>query len=125
MEDSDAQRFPQSLPELLSLVSEGKKPPAGNLAADNAERADEGHPVGIEFSLVGSFAHQVLDPVMSEKETPYFLLDQFGFPGTEDRAWPALVRLELIEHKLRAGRLSSRGRDEAGTSSSPSPLNPR
>ena len=35
----------------------GKSRLPGNLAADNAERADERHPVRIEFGLVGGFAH--------------------------------------------------------------------
>jgi hypothetical protein len=29
----------------------------GNLAADNAERADERHPVRVEIGLVGRFSH--------------------------------------------------------------------
>ena len=35
----------------------GKSRLPGNLAADNAQRADERHSVWIEFGLVGGFAH--------------------------------------------------------------------
>ena len=35
----------------------GKSRLPGNLAADNAERADERHSVRVEFGLVGGFAH--------------------------------------------------------------------
>ena len=35
----------------------GKSRLPGNLAADNAECADERHPVGVELGLVGGFAH--------------------------------------------------------------------
>ena len=58
----------------------GKSRLAGNLAADNTERADEGHPVGIKFGLVSGLAHQVPYSVMSQQQAPYLLLCKFRFP---------------------------------------------
>ena len=46
-------RFPGRSLQLLR--GESRLP--GNLAADNAERADERHSVRVEFGLVSSFAH--------------------------------------------------------------------
>src|SRR6516164_6745516 len=62
----------------------GKSRLAGNLAADNPERAYEGHPVRIEFGLVGGLPHQVPYPVMSQQQTPYLLLRKFRLPGPEN-----------------------------------------
>lgn len=41
----------------LSSLRGGKSRLPGNLAADDAESADERHPVRIEFRLVGGFTH--------------------------------------------------------------------
>jgi hypothetical protein len=38
---------------------------------------------------------------VGQQKAPDFLLDQFWFPGAENHSRPALVRLELIEDKLR------------------------
>src|ERR1700758_2382299 len=62
----------------------GKSRLPGNLAADDAECAYEGHPVRIKVGLVGGFSHQVPDSVMGEQQSPDFLLDQFGLAGSED-----------------------------------------
>ncbi len=41
----------------LSSFRGGKSRLPGNLAADNAQSADERRPVRVEFGLVSSFAH--------------------------------------------------------------------
>lgn len=41
----------------LASLRGGKSRLPGNLAADNAERAYERHPVGVELGLVCGFAH--------------------------------------------------------------------
>ena len=41
----------------LSSFPGGKSRLPGNLAADDAKSADERNPVGVEFGLVGCFAH--------------------------------------------------------------------
>ena len=79
----------------------GKSRLPGNLAADNAERADERHSVRIEFDLVRGFAHQVPYAVVGKEKSPYLLLDQFWLTGAQDHPRAALVRLELIEHEFR------------------------
>src|SRR6201987_1774278 len=81
--------------EAFSSFRGGKSRLAGNLAADGAERSDERHPVRVKVGLVCCLAHQVPYPVMGEEEAPDFLLDQFRFPGPEDRCRPALVCFEL------------------------------
>lgn len=67
---------------------------------DDAERADEGHPVRVEVGLVCGFAHQVPYSVVSQEKSPDFLLGQFRFPGAEDRACSSLVSLEFVEYEL-------------------------
>lgn len=48
-------------------------------------------------------------PVVGKEKAPDFLLDQFRLPGTQDHSRSALVRLELVEHKLSLPALVIRG----------------
>src|SRR6266704_5416507 len=68
-----------------------------DLAADDADGADEADPVWVVPGFVGGPAHQLPDRVVSQQDSPHLLLDEFGGLGAEDRAGCAQVRLDLVQ----------------------------
>jgi hypothetical protein len=68
-----------------------------DLAADDADGADEADPVGVVPGLIGGPAHQFPDRVMSQQDPPHFLLGQVRGLGAEDPAGRAQVGLDLIQ----------------------------
>lgn len=56
----------------------GKSRLVGDLAADDTQRSHERQSVRVFAGLVGCFAHELPDRIVSEQESPYLLLDHFG-----------------------------------------------
>jgi hypothetical protein len=78
----------------------GKGRLGGDLAADDAQGAGEGEPVGVEFGLVGSFGHELADGVVGDQQPVEFLQDEVRGAGAQDRGGAALVGLDLVEGQL-------------------------
>lgn len=92
----------------------GKSRLAGDLAADYAQRAHEGQPVGVDVGLVGRLAHEVPDCVMSEQESPDFLPDHLRRFRSQHPAPASLMSFQLIEAGLELPALSIGSRQFRG-----------
>src|SRR4051794_1471320 len=69
----------------------GKCRLVGDLAAHDAQRADERDPVGVVVAFAGGLVHQRSDRVVDEQEAVEFLLGAVGMLGSQDQMRPAEV----------------------------------
>src|SRR6266508_4530675 len=78
----------------------GKSRLVADLAAGGAQRAGEGHLVGVDARGAGAGMDQVADRVVEQEDAPDLLLDAVGVAGAQHRAGVELVGLDLVEHRL-------------------------
>jgi hypothetical protein len=57
---------------------DGRLAGGGDLAADDAQAAEEGEPVGVEVVVQGGLVHQPADGVVDQQVRPDFLGDHLG-----------------------------------------------
>ncbi len=70
-------------------------------SSDDAEAANEREPIFVDSDVVGCLVHEVSYRVMSEQQSPDFLLHEGGFFGSEHSIVRDLVGLDLIEADLK------------------------
>lgn len=78
----------------------GKRRLVGDVAADDAQGAGEGDPVGVAVFLLCGLVHQVLQGVVDQEETEDLLFDAGRVRGAQDETGPALVGLDLVQGVL-------------------------
>src|SRR5687767_275631 len=67
-----------------------------NLAASGAQRASEGHPIGVDARVAGAGMDEVADRVVEQQDAPDLLLDPVGVARAQHRAGVELVGLDLV-----------------------------
>jgi hypothetical protein len=79
----------------------GRLAGGADLAADDAQTANKGEPVGVEVIVQGGLVHQPPDGVVDQQHAPDLLGDHLGGLGAQHHLGAALVGLELIQGGLK------------------------
>ena len=71
---------------MMPVVSGGKSARLGDGSAGDAQRSDEGHPVGVAAGVGGGVEHEGADGVVAAQVPPDLLGDEIGgLRGSADR----------------------------------------
>ncbi|WP_354644285.1 hypothetical protein [Kitasatospora camelliae] len=78
----------------------GKRRLGGDVAAGDAQGADEGDSVGVAPGLPCGLVHQVAQGVVDQEEREDLLFHSAGVLGAQDEPGPALMGLDLVQGGL-------------------------
>lgn len=84
------------------------------MAADDAERPDEGQSVRVDVGLVGGVAHEFADRVVGEQQRPDLLADHLGRLRAQHTPGSTLVGLQLLQQPLELPALVVGSRELGG-----------